>query len=53
MGIPQEQLSDTYVFPYFDATTSNMYNVFTIGNVDTKSTTVAVTIAGVFMTIMI
>ena len=47
MGIPQEQLSDTYVFPYFDATTSNMYNVFTIGNVDTKSTTVSVKIAGV------
>ena len=48
MGIPQEELSDTYVFPYFDATDPTMYNVFTIGNVDTVSTTVSVTIGGVF-----
>jgi hypothetical protein len=45
MGLPVQQLSDTYVFPAYDNVTLNGQLRF--GNVGTAPTTVTVTIAGV------
>jgi Zn-dependent metalloprotease len=45
MGLPQEQLSDTYVFPGYNNVTLN--EQLRIANVDSVSSTVTVTIGGV------
>jgi photosystem II stability/assembly factor-like uncharacterized protein len=45
MGLPQEQLSDTYVFPGYNNVTLN--EQLRISNVDSVSSTVTVTIGGV------
>ncbi len=45
MGLPQEQLSDTYLFPVYNNVTQSEQLRF--ANVDTVPTTVTITIAGV------
>jgi hypothetical protein len=46
MGIPVEQLSDTYYFPTYNNTWAPLNSQLRIGNLDATATTVRVTIGG-------
>ena len=46
MGIPAEQLSDTYYFPTYNNTWAPLNSQIRIGNINAADTTVRVTIGG-------